>query len=181
MRPALSAGATALHRRPKSGEGGSVLRYISTAAWHRVLLQLHHERRCPTWGTAALRAATRGAGQLPAASAMFHRLCGTRTKGGVTACSMGPRSLDAVRQITTHPPFIYVMCVPLQDILETTENLGDLRKSSETTRGEWTTHIRRYFGPLPPSLAVHRGPITSVALQSMQLAGLTTSLPSTRS
>src|SRR5262245_26379691 len=34
--PALLAGAPALHRRPKSGEGGSVLRYISTAAWHRV-------------------------------------------------------------------------------------------------------------------------------------------------
>ena len=42
-------------------------------------------------------------------------------------------------------------------------------------------HIARYFGPLPPSRGVHRGPSTSVALQSMQFAGLTTSRSPSRS
>jgi len=42
-------------------------------------------------------------------------------------------------------------------------------------------HICRYFGPLPPSLGVHLGPSTSVALQSMQLAGLTTNRSPSRS
>ena len=42
-------------------------------------------------------------------------------------------------------------------------------------------HILRYFGPLPPSLGVHRGPKTSVALQSIQFGAFTRKAPSTRS
>jgi hypothetical protein len=38
------------------------------------------------------------------------------------------------------------------------------------------TYIRWYFGPLPPSRGVQRGPTTSVALQSTQFCALTTSL-----
>jgi len=39
-------------------------------------------------------------------------------------------------------------------------------------------YIARYLGPLPPSRGVHRGPSTSVALQSTQLGGFTrSSLP----
>src|SRR4051812_20784840 len=37
-------------------------------------------------------------------------------------------------------------------------------------------YILRYFGPLPPSRGVQRGPSTSVALQSMQFGAFTTSL-----
>lgn len=39
-------------------------------------------------------------------------------------------------------------------------------------------HIARYLGPLPPSRGVHRGPSTSVALQSTQLGALTRRVPS---
>jgi hypothetical protein len=42
-------------------------------------------------------------------------------------------------------------------------------------------YISRYRGPLPPSRTVHRGPITSVALQSMQFAGFRTSRSPSRS
>lgn len=42
-------------------------------------------------------------------------------------------------------------------------------------------HIKRYFGPLPPSRGVHRGPTTSVALQSTQFGGFTRSPFSVRS
>src|SRR6185437_8269065 len=40
-------------------------------------------------------------------------------------------------------------------------------------------HMRLYFGPLPPSRGVQRGPSTSVALQSTQFGGFTRSWPST--
>ena len=43
------------------------------------------------------------------------------------------------------------------------------------------THIKRYRGPLSPSRGVHRGPMTSVALQSIQFAELTISLSPSRS
>ena len=43
------------------------------------------------------------------------------------------------------------------------------------------SHIRRYFGPLPPSRGVQRGPSTSVALQSTQLGAFTLSLSATLS
>ncbi len=57
-----------------------------------------------------------------------------------------------------------------------------VRRGSETDRGSpegegLTAHIVRYFGPLPPSRGVQRGPSTSVALQSMQLGALITRLP----
>jgi hypothetical protein len=42
-------------------------------------------------------------------------------------------------------------------------------------------YIPRYLGPLPPSRGVHRGPSTSVALQSTQLGGFTLSPSPTRS
>jgi hypothetical protein len=42
-------------------------------------------------------------------------------------------------------------------------------------------YIARYLGPLPPSRGVHRGPSTSVALQSTQLGGFTRSSLPTRS
>src|SRR5437667_7290645 len=42
-------------------------------------------------------------------------------------------------------------------------------------------YIRLYFGPLPPSRGVQRGPSTSVALQSTQLGAFTRSRPSTSS
>jgi hypothetical protein len=42
-------------------------------------------------------------------------------------------------------------------------------------------HIARYFGPLPPSLGVQRGPSTSVALQSTQFGGFTLSRSPSRS
>jgi hypothetical protein len=42
-------------------------------------------------------------------------------------------------------------------------------------------YIARYLGPLPPSRGVHRGPTTSVALQSTQLGGFTRSSSPTRS
>jgi len=42
-------------------------------------------------------------------------------------------------------------------------------------------YIRLYFGPLAPSRGVHRGPSTSVALQSTQFGALTRSTPSTSS
>ena len=42
------------------------------------------------------------------------------------------------------------------------------------TRVNGHAYINRYFGPLPPSRGVQRGPRTSVALQSMQFGGLTT-------
>src|SRR5687767_10505682 len=44
-----------------------------------------------------------------------------------------------------------------------------------------TNHMSRYFGPLPPSRGVQRGPSTSVALQSIQFGGLTRSSFPTRS
>ena len=43
------------------------------------------------------------------------------------------------------------------------------------------SYMRLYFGPLPPSLGVHRGPTTSVALQSTQFGAFTLSFPSTSS
>ncbi len=48
-------------------------------------------------------------------------------------------------------------------------------------RARYTAPILLYFGPLPPSLGVQRGPNTSVALQSMQLGALTRRVPSVRS
>lgn len=42
-------------------------------------------------------------------------------------------------------------------------------------------YICLYAGPLPPSRGVQRGPITSVALQSMQLGAFTTSRSPRRS
>lgn len=42
-------------------------------------------------------------------------------------------------------------------------------------------YIRRYFGPLPPSRGVQRGPSTSVALQSTQLGAFTLSSSPARS
>jgi len=38
-------------------------------------------------------------------------------------------------------------------------------------------YIRLYFGPLPPSRGVHRGPSTSVALQSTQFGAFTRRVP----
>jgi len=42
-------------------------------------------------------------------------------------------------------------------------------------------HILLYRAPLPPSRGVQRGPMSSVALQSMQFAGLTTNRSPSRS
>ena len=44
----------------------------------------------------------------------------------------------------------------------------------ENLRSMWG-YIRLYAGPLPPSRGVHRGPMTSVALQSTQFGAFTTS------
>src|SRR4051812_28745164 len=56
------------------------------------------------------------------------------------------------------------------------------RVSSAThVTGSQGAHMSRYLGPLPPSRGVHRGPSTSVALQSTQFGGLTRSSSPTRS
>ena len=54
--------------------------------------------------------------------------------------------------------------------------LGEGPRVDDRGRGPAPSpHIRLYDGPLPPSRGVHRGPMTSVALQSMQLGAFTTS------
>src|SRR5438094_6577532 len=56
-------------------------------------------------------------------------------------------------------------------------------KSAAVLQGQPRTvaYIRLYFGPLPPSRGVQRGPSTSVALQSTQFGAFTRSRPSTSS
>ena len=50
------------------------------------------------------------------------------------------------------------------------------RPASSVIHRSRILYIRLYDGPLPPSRGVQRGPMASVALQSMQLGAFTTSL-----
>ena len=63
---------------------------------------------------------------------------------------------------------------------ESGTNSGPASLGSPCLRGV-IGYIARYWGPLPPSRGVQRGPRTSVALQSTQLGGLTRSSSPTRS
>ncbi len=61
---------------------------------------------------------------------------------------------------------------------------GEVRRSCSNPVAERQgrgRYIALYFGPLPPSRGVQRGPKTSVALQSMQFGAFTRSAPSASS
>src|SRR2546425_4136234 len=60
-------------------------------------------------------------------------------------------------------------------------SFNSLVRGAPATTVEGMAYIRLYFGPLPPSRGVQRGPSTSVALQSTQFGAFTRSRPSTSS
>src|SRR5437867_12957473 len=73
---------------------------------------------------------------------------------------------------------------PQQSALRAQFSTGLLRGAPATRAPltvEGMAYIRLYFGPLPPSRGVQRGPSTSVALQSTQFGAFTRSRPSTSS
>src|SRR6267378_2008498 len=56
-----------------------------------------------------------------------------------------------------------------------------LMRRCQTPTAGTKSYIRLYLGPLPPSRGVHRGPSTSVALQSTQFGAFTRRPTLTRS
>ena len=58
---------------------------------------------------------------------------------------------------------------------------ADVGEEERALEPRLEAYMRLYFGPLPPSRGVHRGPRTSVALQSTQFGALMRSPPSVAS
>src|SRR3954469_12159758 len=122
----------------------------------------------------------------------LYNYCGVR---GLNCNRTGEscQSVDASFQFTTPG----LTSVALRPLLALRTPLGESRRTELTNwqlrywqlspvllhflTARAHSHINRYFGPLPPSLGVHLGPMTSVALQSTQFAGLTTSRSPSRS